>query len=120
MNVSQNTSEQGATEHETTEISDSILRAQDILAITLICVGVAAIIPNLLFILSLTQVRDRDSAFHRFMKSLSVSDVLGSVTFILIMNCPPGFFGEIDKDNFEFFRYVLHVNFIRLMQLIYI
>ncbi len=85
------------------------MRVQDILAITLICVGVAAIIPNLLFILSLTQVRDRESAFHRFMKSLSVSDVLGSVTFIVIMNCPPGFFGEIDKDNFEFLRALPYV-----------
>ncbi len=90
-------------------IPEDVLMAQDILAITLICVGVAAIIPNLLFILSLTQVRDRESAFHRFMKSLSVSDVLGSVTFIVIMNCPPGFFGEIDKDNFEFLRALPYV-----------
>ena len=37
-------------------VSDDVLKVQDILAITLICVGVTAIIPNLLFILSLTQV----------------------------------------------------------------
>ena len=110
MNVSVNTTELGVTEQDSAWPSDEILQAQNILVITLICVGVAAIIPNLLFILSLTQVRDRDSAFHRFMKSLSVSDVLGSLTFIVIMNCPPGF-GEIDKDNFQFIRYVLHVNF---------
>ncbi len=94
MNLTENTSDYE--EYWTYDLSEDLLKTQHILTITLICVGVAAIIPNLLFILSLTQVRDRDSAFHRFMLSLSVSDVLGSITFIVIMKCPPGFLGEID------------------------
>ncbi len=83
--------------------------AEKVLNVSVICVGISAILLNVVFILSLSRVKERDTAFNRFMKSLSVSDALGSLMFIIIMNCPPGFFGVTYRNNFQFLRALPYV-----------
>ncbi len=91
-------------------ITSEMAQTEDVLRITVICVGSAAIFLNVIFLVSLSWVKESGTAFNRFMKSLSVSDALGSLMFIIIMYCPPGFFGVTQKENFGFLRALPYVS----------
>ena len=60
-----------------------------------IALGVASIVLNLIFIFGMRYLRDKPTAYHRFLKNLSFADAMASFSFLWITNCPKGFFSHI-------------------------
>ena len=61
--------------------------------------GCLAILLNLLFLCCVCCLKDRSSAYNRFIQNLSVCDILGSITFIITQNWPQGPFAYIIENQ---------------------
>ena len=84
----------------------SIVGAFSVCGVT---IGIAAILFNLIFILALSGISDKDKPYYRFTKCLSFCDLLGSLSFILIINFPRGIVGSITHSKFAFLRALPYV-----------
>ncbi len=79
------------------------------LNITGISIGITAIVLNLAFLYTMTKVKRKDKAHYRFIKSLSISDFCGSLSFIVTVNFPPAYLGVIAASDFAFLRALPYV-----------
>ena len=61
--------------------------------------GVLSILLNLIFLCATRFLNQKSTAYNRFMVNLSVSDVMSSLTFLLIHNWPEGPFASIDTSH---------------------
>ena len=69
-----------------------------------VTIGIISIVFNITFILALSQIHEKDKPYYRLTKCLSICDLLGSVSFILIINFPQGIIGFITQNNFRFLQ----------------
>ena len=74
-----------------------------------VTIGIFAMIFNLTFILALSRIKEKDKPYYRFTKCLSICDLLGSFTFIVIINFPQGILGSITNIKFAFVRALPYV-----------
>ncbi len=58
-------------------------------------IGITAVLLNLVFLCALSNIKKKDRPHQRFIKSLSISDIFGAISFIAIMNLPHGYLGVI-------------------------
>ena len=71
-----------------------------------ITVGALSILLNLIFLIATRFLKESATAYNRFMINLSISDIMSSLSFLLIHNWPRGPFANIDL-NHDF--YLVHV-----------
>ena len=74
-----------------------------------VTIGIIAIAFNIIFILALAQLKDKDKPYYRFTKCLSVCDLLGSFSFIVTINFPQGILGFITHNKFHFLNALPYV-----------
>ena len=63
------------------------------------CLGISAILLNIFFLVAVQLSKERYSPFHRFMKSLSVSDIMASLMFMLTQHWRRGPFSFINPSE---------------------
>ena len=61
-------------------------------------IGVLAMILNIAFLLCMIWIPNRDSAYNRFIKNLSICDIFGSFSFLITQNWPKGPFAHITTE----------------------
>ena len=61
--------------------------------------GCGAILLNIIFLCCMLHIRNKDSAYNRFIQNLTVCDILGSFTFIITQNWPQGPFAHILEEH---------------------
>jgi len=53
-----------------------------------VALGIASIVMNVMFLIATRFVKDKHTAYHRFIKNLAVADVLAACSFLLISSIP--------------------------------
>ncbi len=86
---------ENATVTNTTVPSPLELLIEEIITKSGVVLGILSIILNAIFLLLVHYLKEKSSAYHRFMKNLSFADIMASFSFLLITNWPKGFFGHI-------------------------
>ncbi len=72
-------------------------------------IGITAIVLNIAFLCAVSRLRKRERPHYRFFKSLAISDLLGSLSYLLTVNFPHGFLGVIAASDFAFLRALPYV-----------
>lgn len=70
-----------------------------IISICGITLGVMAIVLNIVFLIGMRSLKDRSTAYHPFMKNLSVADIMASLSFLVTQNWPRGPFAHIEPSK---------------------
>ncbi len=111
QNTSQNCSQTHCMDIDRNEIEriKYVYSVTQKLNITGISIGITAIVLNLAFLYAMTKVKRKDKAHYRFIKSLSISDFCGSLSFIVTVNFPPAYLGVIAASDFAFLRALPYV-----------
>ena len=73
--------------------------AAEVLSTMGMTLGILSIILNVVFLIGLQFQKEKASAYNRFVKTLSVADIMASFSFLLIQKWPRGFFAYISKDE---------------------
>lgn len=82
-----------------TQPADDVITVVKILSTLGTTLGITSIILNVIFLVGLHFQKEKASAYNRFVKTLSVADIMASFTFLLIQRWPSGFFGNISKND---------------------
>ncbi len=79
------------------------------LNVTGLVIGITAILLNTAFLYAMRKIKKKAKPHYRFIKSLSISDLLGSLSFIVTVNFPHGYLGVIAENDFAFVRALPYV-----------
>ncbi len=111
-NISQNCSElipfECVTQNEIERIKHIYFVIQK-LSIAEIIIGITAIVLNSVFLCSMSKVKKKAKPHYRFIKTLSISDLFGSLSFMITINFPHGYLGVIAENNFHLVRALPYV-----------
>ena len=70
----------------------SVLNIMSVLGIV---IAILAVLLNLVFLYAMANIKKKDRPQQRFIKSLSISDIFGAISFIVIINFPHGYLSTI-------------------------
>ncbi len=88
---------------------EAILPVINALSTCGVTVGIGAILFNLAFLIAILCIKPTSKSYRKYIRNLSVSDLFGSLSFIIIINYPQGILGLISTNDFAFIRALPYV-----------
>ena len=82
-----------------TNVSELQLLIEEIISYLGMTLGALSIVLNIGFLLIMHFLKDKSTAYHRFMKNLSFADIMAASSFLLITTWPKWFFAYIEDNR---------------------